>query len=101
MILTIHDPTTLNQQGADVEGYRSAIFYYSPGQKAIAEQVIKEIDAARIWKAPIVTEVAPLTAFYQAEDYHQEYFARNGSQPYCQIVIAPTGAGSFEKMSLI
>ncbi len=90
VFFTIHDPTTPNRQGADVgTQYRSAIFYHSPEQKAIAEQVIKEIDAARIWKAPIVTEVTPLTAFYQAEDYHQEYFARNGSQPYCQIVIAP------------
>jgi peptide-methionine (S)-S-oxide reductase len=90
VFFTIHDPTTLNRQGAD-EGtqYRSAIFYHNPEQKAIAEQVIKEIDAARIWNAPVVTELAPLTAFYQAEDYHQEYFARNAGQPYCQFVIAP------------
>ena len=90
VFFTIHDPTTPNRQGADVgTQYRSAIFYHSPEQKAIAEQVIAEIDAAHIWEAPIVTEVAPFQAFYQAEDYHQEYFQNNGDQPYCRVVIAP------------
>jgi peptide-methionine (S)-S-oxide reductase len=90
VFFTIHDPTTLNQQGADVgTQYRSAIFYHSPEQKQVAEQVISEINAARIWPNPIVTEVAPLTVFYIAEDYHQEYYQRNQYQPYCQYVIAP------------
>ena len=86
VFFTIHDPTTLNRQGADVgTQYRSAIFYHSPEQKATAEQVIREIDAAKIWPAPIVTEVTPFTVFYPAEDYHQEYFARNPTQGYCSV----------------
>jgi peptide-methionine (S)-S-oxide reductase len=86
----IHDPTTLNRQGADVgTQYRSAIFYHDVEQKAIAEQTIKELDAAKVWKSPIVTEVKPFSAFYPAEDYHQDYFRQNSSQPYCQVVIAP------------
>lgn len=90
VFFTIHDPTTLNRQGADVgTQYRSAIFYHSPEQKAIAEQVIAELNAAGIWDAPIVTEVTPFTAFYPAEEYHQEYYQQNPSQPYCQVVIAP------------
>jgi peptide-methionine (S)-S-oxide reductase len=90
VFFTIHDPTTLNRQGADVgTQYRSAIFYHDQEQKAIAEQVIQELDAAKVWDAPIVTEVAPYEAFYQAEDYHQGYFERNGNQPYCRVVIAP------------
>jgi len=100
VFFTVHDPTTLNRQGADVgTQYRSAIFYHSPEQKATAEQVIREIDAAKIWPAPIVTEVAPLQAFYPAEDYHQEYFARNPSQGYCTFVIAPKVA-KFRKQYL-
>jgi len=90
VFFTIHDPTTLNRQGADVgTQYRSAIFYHSPEQKATAEQVIAELNKARIWDAPIVTEVTPLQAFYTAEDYHQEYFERNADQPYCRAVVAP------------
>lgn len=90
VFFTIHDPTTLNRQGADVgPQYRSVIFYHDEGQKAIAEQVIREITAARIWDAPIVTEVTPFTAFYKAEEYHQEYFRKNPNQPYCRVVIAP------------
>jgi peptide-methionine (S)-S-oxide reductase len=90
IFFTIHDPTTPNRQGSDVgTQYRSAIFYHSPEQKAIAEQVIKEVSEAKIWPAPIVTEVTPFQAFYMAEDYHQEYFAHNGGQPYCQFVVAP------------
>ena len=90
VFFTIHDPTTLNRQGADVgTQYRSAIFYHTPEQKEVAEQVIAELNAAKIWDAPIVTEVKPFTAFYQAEDDHQEYFQRNASQPYCRAVIAP------------
>jgi peptide-methionine (S)-S-oxide reductase len=90
VFFTVHDPTTLNRQGADVgTQYRSAIFYHSPDQQATAEQVIAEINAAGIWGAPIVTQVAPFDAFYAAEDYHQEYYRRNPYQPYCQVVIAP------------
>jgi peptide-methionine (S)-S-oxide reductase len=90
VFFTIHDPTTLNRQGADVgTQYRSAIFYHTPEQRTTAQQVIDELNAARIWGKPIVTEVTPLETFYPAEDYHQEYFERNGGQPYCQLVIAP------------
>jgi peptide-methionine (S)-S-oxide reductase len=90
VFFTIHDPTTLNRQGADVgTQYRSAIFYHTPEQQATARQVIDELNAARIWGKPIVTEVTPFEVFYPAEDYHQEYFERNGGQPYCQLVIAP------------
>jgi peptide-methionine (S)-S-oxide reductase len=100
VFFTIHDPTTLNRQGADVgTQYRSAIFYHSAEQKATAEQVIREIDAAKIWPAPIVTEVTSFAEFYPAEDYHQEYFARNPTQGYCSFVIAPKVA-KFRKQYL-
>jgi peptide-methionine (S)-S-oxide reductase len=90
VFFTIHDPTTLNRQGADVgTQYRSAIFYHSPEQKEIAERTINELNAEGIWAAPIVTEVTPAGEFYVAEDYHQEYYAQNASQPYCQMVVAP------------
>jgi len=90
VFFTIHDPTTLNRQGADVgTQYRSAVFYHSPEQKETAERVIREMTEARVWDAPIVTEVAPLGRFYPAEDYHQEYFRRNPAQPYCRVVVAP------------
>jgi peptide methionine sulfoxide reductase MsrA len=69
--------------------YRSVILYRDENQKRVAEEVIGEINAARIWDRPIVTELAPFKAFYAAEDYHQEYFAHNGHAPYCQVVIAP------------
>lgn len=90
IFFTLHDPTTLNRQGAD-EGtqYRSAIFYHTPEQKMVAEQVIKAVDAEGIWDGPIVTEVVPLTTFYQAEDYHQDYYKLNPDQGYCRVVIAP------------
>lgn len=90
VFFTIHDPTTLNRQGADTgTQYRSAIFYHSPEQKEIAEQTVSELNAEGIWDTPIVTEVVPLTEFYVAEDYHQEYFQQNASQPYCRAVVAP------------
>jgi peptide-methionine (S)-S-oxide reductase len=90
VFFTVHDPTTLNRQGADTgTQYRSTVFYHSPEQKATTEQVIREMDAEKIWNAPIVTEVAEASTFYPAENYHQEYFARNPSQPYCQFVVAP------------
>ena len=90
VFFTIHDPTTLNRQGADVgTQYRSAIFYHDEKQRTVAEAVIQRIEAEAIWDGPIVTEVTPLEVFYKAEDYHQEYYRRNGGQPYCQAVIAP------------
>jgi peptide-methionine (S)-S-oxide reductase len=90
VFFSIHDPTTLNRQGADVgTQYRSAIYYHSLQQKAVAEEMIAELGASQRWKDPIVTEVAPFEVFYRAEDYHQEYYQRNGSQPYCRVVIAP------------
>ncbi|HLG22795.1 MAG TPA: peptide-methionine (S)-S-oxide reductase MsrA [Candidatus Manganitrophaceae bacterium] len=90
VFFTLHDPTTLNRQGADVgTQYRSAIFYHTPEQKAVAEQVIKEIGAAGVWDGPIVTEVALFTAFYPAEEYHQGYYKRNPDHSYCRVVIAP------------
>lgn len=100
VFFTIHDPTTLNRQGADVgTQYRSAIFYHTPEQKAAAEQAIQEITAAGVWEKPIVTEVTPFSAFYKAEAYHQEFFQRNPQQPYCQFVITPKVA-SFRKKFL-
>jgi len=100
VFFTIHDPTTLNRQGADVgPQYRSAIFYHDQEQKALAEQATQDISTAQIWDAPIVTEVAPFTVFYRAEDYHQEYFRRNGGQPYCRVIIAPKVA-KFRKVYL-
>jgi peptide-methionine (S)-S-oxide reductase len=85
---TIHDPTTLNRQGNDVgEQYRSVAFYRSAEQKAAIEQAIA--DAAAHWSGKIVTQVEPFRQFYKAENYHQEYFKLHGTQPYCQLVIAP------------
>jgi peptide-methionine (S)-S-oxide reductase len=90
VFFVIHDPTTLNRQGNDAgTQYRSAIFYHTPQQKADAEEVIARLDAAQLWNRPIVTDLTPATTFYMAEGYHQEYFARNPSQPYCQAVVAP------------
>lgn len=90
IFFTIHNPTTLNRQGADIgTQYRSIILYHNEEQKTMAHQVIAEINAAKIWGMPIVTEVVPFTAFYQAEDYHQNYFANHPEQSYCQMVIAP------------
>jgi peptide-methionine (S)-S-oxide reductase len=86
----IHDPTTPNRQGNDVgPQYRSAIFYHDDTQRAIAERSKAAAAAERIWPDPIVTEIAPLDAFYVAEDYHQNYFKDNPNQPYCQYVIDP------------
>lgn len=100
VFFTMHDPTTLNRQGADVgTQYRSAIFYHTPEQKAIAEQVIAELNAAHVWDDPIVTELTPFDKFYPAEDYHQEYFRRNPNQTYCRAVISPKMA-KFRKQFL-
>jgi peptide-methionine (S)-S-oxide reductase len=90
IFFTLHDPTTLNRQGADVgTQYRSAIFYHSHEQKDQADKKIAEWNAAGHWGKPIVTEVAPLTKFHPAEDYHQGYYRANPSQGYCQMVVAP------------
>lgn len=86
----IHDPTTLNRQGADIgTQYRSVILYHSPEQQETAKQVIAELQQQGVWDDAIVTEIQPLTTFYPAEEYHQDYFAANPRQPYCQAVIAP------------
>ena len=85
-----HDPTQLNRQGNDVgTQYRSAIFYHGKAQKDKALYYINKLNEAKAYKGKIVTEVVPYTAFYKAEDYHQDYFSRNGSQPYCKYVIQP------------
>ncbi|HEY0079675.1 MAG TPA: peptide-methionine (S)-S-oxide reductase MsrA [Pyrinomonadaceae bacterium] len=90
VFFTVHDPTTLNRQGADIgTQYRSAIFYHSPQQKETAERVVAELEAAQLWGAPIVTEIAPAGEFYEAEQYHQRYYEQNPNQPYCRAVIAP------------
>ena len=90
VFFAIHDPTTLNRQGADVgTQYRSAIFSRSDEQKAAADGLIRELNDQHIWDKPIVTEVIKFDKFHVAEEYHQEYFAKNPSQPYCQAVVAP------------
>ena len=90
VFFAIHDPTTLNQQGNDVgTQYRSAIFYHSPEQKTVAQELIAELTKDTFFNHPIVTEVTPAGQFYVAEDYHQEYFARNPLQPYCTYVVGP------------
>lgn len=90
IFFTLHDPTTLNRQGAD-QGtqYRSAVFYSSEEQRAVTQTVIAEIEASEIWPDPIVTEVTALSEFYPAEDYHQRFYARNQGNMYCQVVINP------------
>ena len=88
VFFTIHDPTTLNQQGADVgTQYRSAIFYHSPEQEAEAQAAVRE--AQKAWDDPIVTEIVPFTTFFPAEAYHRDYYLRNPNQGYCRVVIAP------------
>ena len=90
IFFTIHDPTTLNRQGGDIgTQYRSAIFYDSPEQKSIAEEVISDLSSKGLWERPIVTEVTPVTEFFPAEDYHQGYYEQNPGQPYCRAVIEP------------
>lgn len=97
IFFNIHDPTSLNRQGADVgTQYRSAIFYHTPEQGKTAQEVIAELEEAKIRDASIVTEVTPFKAFYPAEKDHQEYFRRKSSQPYCRVVIEPKVA-SFRK----
>ena len=90
VFFSIHDPTTRDRQGNDIgTQYRSVIFCQTPEQRRIAEEVVRELDAKRLWRDPIVTEIVDAAPFHVAEHYHQEYFARNPAQPYCQVVVAP------------
>ena len=90
VFFTIHDPTTKNRQGNDMgTQYRSVVFCQTPEQRSTVKAVIAELTAAKLWHDPIVTEIAGAAPFYVAENYHQEYFAQNGGQPYCQVVVAP------------
>jgi peptide-methionine (S)-S-oxide reductase len=98
VFFTIHDPTTLNRQGGDIgPQYRSAIFYHTDEQKQTAEEVIAQVARDRIWDDPIVTEVAPIEKYFEAETYHQDYYAGNQEQPYCAVVIAPKVAKARKK----
>ena len=100
VFFTIHDPTTLDRQGADTgTQYRSAVFYHSAEQQATAKAVIADLTAQRVWDDPIVTEIVPLTVFYPAEEHHQHFFARNPTQGYCRAIVAPKVA-KFRKMFL-
>ena len=100
VFFAMHDPTTLNRQGADVgTQYRSAIFFHDDDQKQLAETKIAELNAARIWDAPIVTQLAPFETFFAAEDYHQGYFRTNPYQPYCQAVVSPKVAKLRQKFA--
>ena len=90
MFFSIHDPTTLNRQGNDIgESYRSAIFYHNQNQLIVAKNTIESLETNRIWGSPIVTELKPVEKFYLAEDYHQQYYTNNQSQPYCEYVVSP------------
>jgi methionine-S-sulfoxide reductase len=98
VFFTVHDPTTLNRQGADVgTQYRSVIFYKNAEQKKAAENIITELNSAKVYDSPIVTKVEPFTKFYKAEDYHQNYYSNNKNQPYCKMVIQPK-IEKFEKV---
>ncbi len=98
VFFTVHDPTTLNRQGADVgTQYRSVIFYKNAEQKNAAESIIAELNKAKVYNSPIVTKVEPFKIFYKAEDYHQNYYANNKNQPYCKMVIQPK-IEKFEKV---
>ena len=90
IFFTMHDPTSLNRQGADVgTQYRSAIFFHNAEQKSVAEQLIDELNKEEIWSNPIVTAVEPLKVFSNAETYHKDYYKKHPKEPYCQAVIAP------------
>jgi peptide-methionine (S)-S-oxide reductase len=90
VFFTIHDPTTKDRQGNDTgTQYRSVVFYHSDEQRAVAEDLIRELDLATTWAGPVVTEVRPASKFYRAENYHQDYFRNNPEQPYCAFVVAP------------
>jgi len=98
VFFTVHDPTTLNRQGADIgTQYRSVIFYKNEEQKKAAQSIINELNKAKVYTSPIVTKVEPFTKFYKADDYHQNYYANNKNQPYCKMVIQPK-IEKFEKV---
>lgn len=98
VFFTVHDPTTLNRQGADVgTQYRSVIFYKNDEQKKAAQSIIAELNKAKVYNNPIVTKLEPFKVFYKAEDYHQNYYANNKNQPYCKMVIQPK-LEKFEKV---
>lgn len=98
VFFTVHDPTTLNRQGADVgTQYRSVIFYKNDEQRKAAQSIIAELNKAKVYNNPIVTKVEPFKAFYKAEDDHQNYYANNKNQPYCRMVIQPK-IEKFEKV---
>lgn len=98
VFFTVHDPTTLNRQGADVgTQYRSVIFYKNDEQRKAAQSIIAELNKAKVYSSPIVTKVEPFKKFYKAEDYHQNYYANNKNQPYCRMVIQPK-IDKFEKV---
>ncbi|GGF08642.1 peptide-methionine (S)-S-oxide reductase MsrA [Flavobacterium limi] len=98
VFFTVHDPTTLNRQGADIgTQYRSVIFYKNVDQKKAAQNIIAELNKAKVYDSPIVTKIEPVTKFYKAEDYHQNYYANNKNQPYCKMVIQPK-IEKFEKV---
>lgn len=90
IFFSVHNPTTLNQQGADKgTQYRSAVFHHDEQQRAIVEELIKDLNESRLWKKPIVTQIVPLDKFYPVEDYHREYFSQHPKQAYCRMVISP------------
>ena len=98
VFFTVHDPTTLNRQGADVgTQYRSAIFYKNEAQKKAGQQIIQALTKAKVYNSPIVTTLEPLTGFYKAKESHQNYYEKNSDQPYCQMVIQPK-LEKFEKV---
>ena len=90
IFFVIHDPTTLNRQGPDSgTQYRSAVFYHSVEQRDDARRAIADLEAAGVWRKPIVTQIEPVAAWYPAEGYHQQYYQQNPSLPYCQVIISP------------
>lgn len=98
VFFTVHDPTTLNRQGADIgTQYRSVIFYKDEEQKKAAQSIIADLNKVKVYNNPIVTKVEPFTKFYKAENYHQNYYANNKNQPYCKMVIQPK-IEKFEKV---
>lgn len=98
VFFTVHDPTTLNRQGADIgTQYRSVILYHNEAQKVAAQKIISDLNKTKVYSSSIVTAVQPFTKFYSAEDYHQNYYANNKNQPYCRMVIQPK-MEKFEKV---
>ena len=90
VLFTIHDPTTMNRQGGDIgTQYRSVVYCHSPEQQSAAKEVVAQLEGEKVYDDPIVTEIAPYSVFYPAEGYHQDYFNKNPSQPYCSAIVAP------------